>query len=57
MRAKATVILSVRVAPWVKDAAEQAAADRGQTLKDFLETLVTEATDRPARAHEPASAA
>jgi hypothetical protein len=46
MRAKPTVSLSVRVSPSLKHAAEQAAGARRQTLKDYLETVLTEATER-----------
>lgn len=44
MRAKPTVSLSIRVSPEVRDAAEQAAEAKRQSLKDFVEEAVTEAT-------------
>jgi hypothetical protein len=48
MRAKATatVSLSVRVTPTVKAAAERAAEERQQSLKDYLESVLSEATER-----------
>ena len=46
MRAKPTVSLFVRVSPNIKTAAERAAEARGQTLREFLENVLTEATER-----------
>jgi predicted HicB family RNase H-like nuclease len=46
MRAKPTVSLSVRLPPKVREAAERAAADSQKSLRDFVEEVLTEATER-----------
>jgi uncharacterized protein (DUF1778 family) len=53
MRAKPTVSLFVRVSPNIKTAAEQAAEARGQTLRDFVENVLTEASEQAAAAGPP----
>lgn len=56
MRAEPTVSLSLRLSPKLKDAAARAAEAKKQTLKDYVEAVLTEATERASAIREQTAA-
>jgi uncharacterized protein (DUF1778 family) len=55
MRARPTVSLTIRVAPKVREAIEQAAKDSERTIRDFVENALIKATERRAAEQKPAA--
>jgi hypothetical protein len=48
VRAKPTISLAVRLSPEIKNATEEAAKARDQTLRDYVESVLKEATEQSA---------